>query len=60
LTVTFTLLVAVTPPESAIVTVKVYAPAALKVAIVFFAAWVPFAENVGALDPLGSVVAAHV
>ena len=36
-TVTSTLLVAVSPPASVIVTVKLYAPAWLKVAVVFFA-----------------------
>jgi hypothetical protein len=44
LTVTFTLLVTLRPPMSVIVTVKVYAPAALKVAVLFFAAFVPLAE----------------
>jgi hypothetical protein len=44
LTVRFTLLVTLKPPASVIVTVKVYAPAALKVAVLFFAAFVPLAE----------------
>ena len=59
-TVTFTLLVTVRPGTSAIVTVKVYAPALLNVAVVFFAAFVPLALKVGAVAPLGSVVAAQV
>jgi hypothetical protein len=58
-TVTFTVLVTLKPPASVIVAVKVYAPAALKVAVVFFAALVPFAENAGEDAPLGTVVAAH-
>jgi hypothetical protein len=60
LTVTFTLLDAVFPPRSVIVAVSVYAPALLNVAVVFFEAFVPFTEKVGALAPLGTVVAAHV
>jgi hypothetical protein len=38
----------------------VYAPALLKVAVVFFAALVPFAEKVGFAAPAGTPVAAHV
>jgi hypothetical protein len=59
-TVTFTLLVLVKPPASVIVTVKVYAPAMPKVAVVFFAAFVPLAEYVGAVAPVGTLVAAQV
>jgi hypothetical protein len=59
-TVTFTLLATLAPPKSLIVTVNVYAPEPLKFAVVAFAAFVPFAENVGALTPFGTVVAAQV
>jgi hypothetical protein len=54
------LLVTLKPPASAIVTVNVYAPAALNVTVVFLAAFVPFAEKAGALAPVGMVVAAQV
>jgi hypothetical protein len=60
LTVTLTLLVTLWPPKSAIVTVRVYAPAALNVADVLFDALVPFGENVGFAAPAGAFVAAHV
>ena len=52
-TVTFTLLVAVSPSGSVIVTVKTYVPAWLNVAVVFFAALVPLALNLGARKPAG-------
>jgi hypothetical protein len=59
-TVTVTLLVTAVPFGSVIVTVNVYVPARVNVTEVFFAALVPFAENVGALAPLGTLVAAQV
>ena len=46
-------------PASLIVTVNVYAPAFVNVAVLFFAALVPLAEKL-ADPPLGTVVAAHV
>ena len=57
-TVTFTVLVAVGPPGSAIVTMKVYAPALLNVAVVFCAALVALALKVTAAG--GVPVVAHV
>src|SRR5215204_2693884 len=50
-TVTFTLLSAVRPPASRAVTVKMYVPAAVKVAVVFFEALLPLAPNVTATGP---------
>ena len=51
-TVTMTLLVTERLPGSAIVTVKLYVPAALNVTVVFLAPLVPLALNVGSTAPL--------
>ena len=60
LTVTLMVLAAVRPVASRRVTVKVYWPAVVKVAVVVLAAFVPLAVKVGDAAPVGSQVAAQV